>query len=301
MKAMSFNNVKLSRDVETYVQAHGVDKSMISAHPMLEPVIAKLAMLYPLWTFKGDGHTSLNYHPVLTSFALYCDDEHLGNITRRYEGHDYQICVENDRIKASLERGRYYKTKSADKAVAKVKKMFSPRSTGEVLDLARDHAASVAQTAEWNKTREKDDAHEIVKRAAIKYVMGAGFKSFMDHVKDHLPAQEHDLLVAKREVSDKATEDLVTISAVRSAIANRKLGAVITRRGATYVMDHDDKVEICDDNTLPEWIRNRIGMLKLVEPDQFVSGLGMRASANTFVIIKPKEENLTIVTEGETK
>ena len=297
MKATEFNNVVLSEEVLEFQRKHPT--CAVEAHPLLEPVIAKLAVLYPLWTFRGTGGLSIhNDRVTLTHFTVACDGEKLGAIERRYEGREYQICVTNDRIKARLERSNYYKTMIPDKAVAKVKKMFGPNDTREMAKLARNKAASVAQDAEWSKSREMGEADEIVQRAAKKYVMGVGFGAFMAYVKDHYPAQEHDLLVTKSEVATKAREELETIRGVKDVISTQRTGAVVTRRSGTYVVEQKDKVEICDDNTLPEWIRSRIGMLKLIEPKQFVSDLGMRADENVFVLIEP---NLTDVTEGETK
>ncbi len=300
MSAMNFSNVVLESDTDKFVSTHRIEKNKVLAHPMLEPVISKLAVLYPLWKFEAAGHQSLTNQGTiyLTMFTVSCDGESLGTITRRYEGRDYQICVTNDRIKSKLERTNYYKTMIADKAVAKVKKMFGPNDTQEMAKIARNKAGAVAQDAEWSKNREMGEANEIVQRAAKKYVMGAGFGAFMAYAKDKLPAQEHELLVNSREVSERASEELVTINKVRDVIQQRENGAVVTRRGNTYVVEHKDKVEICDDNTLPEWVRGRIGMLKLIEPEQFVSDLGMRAGPNTFVVIEP---DLTTVTEGETK
>jgi hypothetical protein len=303
MSAMNFSNVVLESDTEKYVSIHAVAKNKVLAHPMLEPVIEKLAVLYPLWKFEAAGHQSLTHQGViyLTVFAVSCDGESLGTITRRYEGRDYQICVTNDRIKSKLERTNYYKTKDPIKAIAKVKKMFGPNDTQEMARIARNKAGAVAQDAEWSKNREMGEAGEVVQRAAKKYVMGAGFETFMAYVKDHYPAQEHELLMTKSEVAEKARVELETIKATKDVISMQKRGAVVTRRGNTYVVEQSDKVEICDDNTLPEWIRSRIGMLKLIEPAQFVSDLGMRASESVFVLIEPPEANLTDVTEGETK
>lgn len=300
MSAMNFSNVVLESDTDKFVSTHKIEKNKVLAHPMLEPVIEKLAVLYPLWKFEAAGHQSLTNQGTiyLTMFTVSCDGESLGSISRRYEGRDYQICVTNDRIKSKLERTNYYKTMIADKAVAKVKKMFGPNDTQELARIARNKAASVAQDAEWSKNREMGEANEIVQRAAKKYVMGAGFNAFMAYVKDHYPAQEYDLLMTKHEVVEKARVELETIHATKDVISTQKRGAVVTRRGNTYVVEQNDKVEICDDNTLPEWIRSRIGMLKLIEPAQFVSDLGMRANENVFVMIEP---NLTDVTEGETK
>jgi len=298
MKAMEFTNVVANADAVTHLQKNNLPADAVRVHALLEPVIAKLAMLYPLWTFTGAGHLSLNTETVLLSlFTVECDGEVLGVIERRYEARDYQICITNERIKASMERTSYYKTMNADKAVAKVKKMFSPKTTKEMAKSAREAANKAAQSAEWNKTRERDDAHDILVRAGKKFVMGDGFPVFMEYVRTHYPLQEYELLKTKMDTTERAKEELVTIEAVRKILRDKVGGAVVSKRGATYVVEHGDNTEICDDNTLPEWIRNRIGLLKLIEPDQFVSSTGMRATTNTFVIIEP--ENLTTVTQGE--
>jgi hypothetical protein len=307
MNAMNFSNVVLESDVEKYVNAQSIARDKICAHPLLESVISKLAVMYPLWRFEGSGHQSMTSQGSiwLTKFEVSCDGERLGEIARRYEGRDYQICVSNDRIRASMERSGFYKTKDANKAIAKVKKMFGPKDTQELAGMSREGAAKIAQNAAWSKERERSNADDIVKRAAHKYVMNAGFEAFMAYAKATLPMQEHELLIEKREVSDQAAEDLKTIVKVQEVLRQQENGAVVTRRGNTYVVEHKDKVEICDDNTLPEWVRSRIGMLKLIEPEQFVSGLGMRASTSTFVVIEPDPdpayEHVTYVIEGETK
>jgi hypothetical protein len=258
-------------------------------------------VLYPLWRFVGSGHTGGQTNVWLTSFAVSCDGEHLGVIERNYVRRDYKIVVANERIKASMERGSEYATMSPDKAVAKVKKMFNPKTTQELAESVRAHIAKLAHNAEWKKQREEGDAKDFVARSAKKYVMGDGFETFMNHVKEHYPAQEYDRLLENQEIAVKAKEECLTITAVKEVIATGKSGAVVTRRGGMYVVQQGDKLEICDDNTLPEWVRNKIGLLKLIEPEQFVSNSGMRATEDVFVIIKPEEENLTIVSEGETK
>jgi hypothetical protein len=301
MKAMSFNNVVMHVGVEKYINMHHIPREQVHAHPMLEPVIAKLAVLYPLWRFVASGHTSTHGNVWLTDFAVSCDGEPLGTISRDYVRRDYHIVVANERIKAAMDRGSEYKTTSPDKAVAKVKKMFSPKSTQELAESVREQITKIARDAEWSKEREMNAAHEIVARAAKKYVMGDGFETFMNHAKEYYPAQEYDLLLENKEIAVKAKEECVTIAATAKVISGKRSGAIVTRRGGMYVVQQGDKLEICDDNTLPEWVRNQIGLLKLIEPKQFVSNSGMRATEDVFVLIKPEEENLTTVSEGGTK
>lgn len=298
MKAMDFSNVRLSDEVLKDLQKRNESVSSAKPHLQLEPVIATMALTQPLWTFTGSGMPTAMIH-----FQVRCDGEFLGTIERRYAGREYQICITNDRIKASMERDIWYKTMSATKAVAKIKKTFSPKTTSESAEKAREIASKTAQKADWEKSREKGEAFEVVQKAAREYVMGVGFNTFMEHMRTHLPAQEYELLVSKHETAKVAAQELETINATRGVVVGTVPGAVVTQRGdGTYLIDHTrkeggDTLEICSDNTPPEWVRDRIGLLKLIEPGQFVSDMGMRADQNIFVIIKP----LTTVTEGEMK
>jgi hypothetical protein len=44
-------------------------------------------------------------------------------------------------------------------------------------------------------------------------------------------------------------------------------------------------VDLFDDNTLPDWMRGKLGMLKLVQPEQFISNAGCRVNDETFVLM----------------
>jgi hypothetical protein len=44
-------------------------------------------------------------------------------------------------------------------------------------------------------------------------------------------------------------------------------------------------VQIYDDNTLPESMRGKLGMLKLVEAEHFISSVGCRINDEIFVVL----------------
>lgn len=297
--AMTLTNVVMSDNLKRRVERDGLQ---VSAHPQIEPVIYKLALLYPTWKFTADtGGIVLGsgHHIQCTHIKVSCDGEPLGEIFRRYESRDYQICVQNDRIAKTMERSPYfYKTKDPNKAIAKAKKYFGPLNLIEHVAKARKEAEDAAREADWSKSRELREARDKVERAARDYVLNDGFELFMEFVKQNAPSQYEDLRM-NREKAQQAEFDLDTINTVSRVLAGNAPGVVITRVGASYcTVATGGQPTVYTDQTLPEWMRGGFGMLKLIEPGQFITQTGQRATENTFVLIG---EDLTTVSQGETK
>lgn len=306
MHAMQLRNVVLSEELERAVKGTTGDTTIhMRAHAQLEPVIFTLATTYPTWTFtalRSSYGLSDDNTVLCMEFAVSCDGEGLGKIFRKYEGRYYQVCVANDRIRKAMERyPHYYKTKDPGKAVAKVKKMFRPQDHTERLAEAYKTAEDTAQQADWSKSRECHTTQSFVKKIAEDYVLGPGFEAFMAHAKESMLPTEYDKLVENHRAALKAQEDLATINAVKGVLSGSTPGIVITRYGDGYITAPKIGVPcVYNDRTLPEWMRGGLGMLKLIEAEQFVSGTGMRASQDTFVLIG-SDEDLTNVSEGESQ
>ena len=54
--------------------------------------------------------------------------------------------------------------------------------------------------------------------------------------------------------------------------------------GKEYIVQTLDNVQLYDDTTLPEHLKAKLGMLKLVEEEQVVTGIGCRVSVDAFVV-----------------
>ena len=299
MHAMTLTNVVMTDNLRQRVAS---SSPQVLAHSQLEPVIFKLATLNPTWKFTADSSGTIGGNDsriFCTDFHVSCDGEPLGRIFRRYESRDYQICVQNDRIAKSMERSPYfYKTKDPAKAIAKVKKYFSPQTTPERIELARKAAGDAVREADWSKTRELRQATDKVEKAAIDYVMHDGFEVFMEFVKERSPSQ-YDELRKSRDTVMETEFELQTIDMVQKVLGGTHPGVVVIRHGSNYIVTvRGGATAIYNDQTLPEWMRGGLGMLKLIEKGQFITQTGMRATDDTFVLIG---EDLTDVSEGESK
>jgi hypothetical protein len=71
--------------------------------------------------------------------------------------------------------------------------------------------------------------------------------------------------------------------------------ALVVKDTGKYLVKIGDNVELYDDNTLPVDMRMKLGMLKLVNDEQYITDIGCKVTSEIFVLLV---DNLTNVSEG---
>lgn len=245
---------------------------------ILREVVAKLAVDKPLWRFIAHDR---NYTGAVDHFVIMQDGEELGQLEHTYFRGNNCISVSNKRIKQARERSSSYRTKDASKAIATIKKMFNTRSVSERLADASEIAGQVMYQLTSNKQREYGHADIELASEAVKFARGEGYELFMRHLETNgkqAMVNKFETLKQERQALDEAKELYV----------NDKTATVLLGNGM-YVVKSRASTEIFDDNTLPEKLRGKIGMLKLVEDEHFVTGIGCRATSDVFVLLLDEE------------
>lgn len=285
MNTLELNNVELSTKVaknakESTRELKGVDK-------LIDPVVQRLAVLNPLWRFVVESVTYDNSTDPqslkATDFKVMEAGEELGSISKEYHGRDYVIQISNERISEGRMRRGGYKTKDADKAILKAKKMFFKLKPSERVDKARKDASGVIQHQSRRKDREKHDHATTIQTAAHKFIMGTGFSLFLEHIKTMAESEQIKIYKAQAEY-ERISEEMLTIEKVKSQFENGKTALVIKDDGK-YLVKIGDAIQLYDDNTLPNDMRGKLGMLKLVEAEAFVSNTGCRINDEVFVLV----------------
>lgn len=251
---------------------------------ILSPVIQRLATLNPLWRFVATdygygGGSAL----VLTGFHVFENSEELGKIQRDRSRSTERIYVSNERIANTKQRSNGYTTADADKAVLVAKKMFFKLKPTERLAKAHKDADDTIDRQRRLKDREKYHADNTVRDAAIKFIMGTGFHVFLEHIKTIAESERNQIETAMTN-KERLTDEMMTIDQAKSAFEANKT-ALVVKDGGKYLVKIGDKIDLYDDNTLPDWMRGKLGMLKLVQGEQFVSDTGCRVNEDTFVLL----------------
>jgi hypothetical protein len=86
--------------------------------------------------------------------------------------------------------------------------------------------------------------------------------------------------------------DMVTIEETTKAFQNHRT-ALIVLSDSKYIVKIRDNVQLYDDATLPVELRGKLGMLKLVEKEAMVTGIGCRVNDEIFVLILESEDEET--------
>jgi hypothetical protein len=193
------------------------------------------------------------------------------------------VSAQHLRIAKTKERSNGYSTVDADKAVLTAKKMFFKLKPNERIEKAMDEAGSVINKQKRMKEREKYNAEGTIKTAAHAFIMGTGFPLFLEHMQTYT-ASDRGRIENAMEENHRLTDEMITIETAKSAFEAGKTALVI-KDGGKYLVRIGDKVDLFDDNTLPDWMRGKLGMLKLVQAEQFVSGTGCRVNDETFVLM----------------
>lgn len=294
MNTLNLSNVVVGEDLQKSLDKDGLKLSGVI--DLLDPVINRLASLNPLWTFviNNSGH-SMGSNRMASGFTVKLDGEELGTIGLSYMGRRGKvIAICNDRIGRGRQRSDSYRTQDADKAILMAKKMFGKMNPSERISKAKDAAERVVTRASWNKERERTQHQSLVKNEMLAWVETKGNAMFLEYLKaEAIPSLRHKVTVSMEKVELLDTE-MKTIERVQEDFSKNKTALVVKDSGK-YLVRIGDKVDLYDDNTLPLDMRMKMGMLKLVQDEEYLTDIGCKVTSEIFVLLV---DELTNVSKG---
>jgi hypothetical protein len=245
----------------------------------------------PTWEFRvGTGRNEVSRDVVdrsvvgvrLNRFDVFKDNEQIGSIGRNYRstrmGGDYVFAISSNALKNERERNSEYCTKDAKKALAAIKKTFSNKSMSERMNEALNRAAQVISNERNSKSH---NAHRYMQKlsptlSSFAFItMQKEFEAYAQSVGMGTVLDEYH----------NAQLQMMTVDAIQNKFNTVEATHLVLSLGGKYVVKSGDKIDIYDDNTLPVEMRGKLGMLKLVEPEQMIEGVGCRATTEVFVLL----------------
>ena len=288
MNALELHCVSISPKVMEYIERGGDKSKEASLHDSMDLLIRKLHLDNPNWQFE---FTDADWTKKLTTFRVKQDGEELGTVTRAYiggkTGNGFR--VSNERIASRLSRGNAYNTSDVDKAYLKIKKMFTKQSLDEIVKKARELAEHEIDKHYVMRSRAKDSAHHTVVAAARDYAMGVGYELFLKYVQEHASADVRSNINTAIEKRGLMLAEMATIDQVRGKVGGDGT-AIIVRNGGSYIFRCGADTNVYADQSLPEVLRGKLGMLKLVEKEHYIENTGCRVSDDVFVLVMEKKD-----------
>lgn len=232
----------------------------------------------PNWRFVGSADTNAgNNVRVCSSFKIFEDDEFLGDVSISYKGRYYKIKVDNERISAARERGSGYHTDDPVKAQLRIRKTFFRRNNEERMDKAFEMASTLISKEHGAKSWEYRAAKDSLLSKATDYAR-ANLTAYLAAY----PNLQH-----KFEKYNDTKAVYRCVDQVKTAFDNSK-SIVVASDGTQYIVKSEEGNKIFSDETLPYEMRRKLGLLKLVQDGQMISGVGCRVNSTIFVLL-PEE------------
>jgi hypothetical protein len=259
----------------------------------LNEIMWKVIVENPTWEFKVQEYygqvksETMDTRPRITvsKFAVFKDGEEIGKIDRdyRYDQGGHVFSITSNAIRNERERVGAYRTKDAKKALAAIKKTFSNKSVTERMNDALGEAARVVS----RQAGQKRGNHQSALHSLIPLMRTFAFVENTDAFKRYAVnnGQAHQLAKIR-----ETEAEMLTVTDIESKFKTDKGTSLVLLSNGKYVVKTGDEVQLYDDNTLPLDMRGKLGMLKLVEPEQMIEGVGCRATTEVFVLLTAERE-----------
>lgn len=263
---------------------------MLADTPILGELVSKLVVDKPDWRFEVFNFFRSSHNNSITYRCVNIKNQTgavLGYIegATRYgrKGPVQTINVYNDRISQQRERSRGFSTKDVKAALRAINKQFYDKTTDELVrDAISEASEAFSSTRRTFEVRAYTPKRHLGK-LAVEYVIEhdrEGFATFVDTKENKLSGTTMNMIVDMVQ----AETHLHTIDETMGLFNQQRTALVIRNQGG-YILRIDNDVKLCDDSSLPENIKPKLGMLKLVEKGQVISNTGCRVNEETFVVV----------------
>lgn len=234
----------------------------------------EVATKHPLWTIEVKG---------FRDYRVLSDTEELGGIGMEWYGSSMKLYVRNDRIGANNTRKNAYHTDKVDKAYLRVKKTFGPMNLAERMSKALKVASDVLENQAYRKRVDAREHERPIESSLMKWA-----RANMNQYVSWLTNTHQQALLDNITKLEELQVDMVTIKETTDAFQNQRTALVVLADGQ-YIVKIRDNVQLYDDVTFPHELRGKLGMLKLVEKEQMVTGIGCRVNDEIFVLLLENE------------
>jgi hypothetical protein len=249
--------------------------------PHFAPFLLELIKRYPQWTFvarSGNYHERIDDQRVrlATKFDVIEKREVLGYVgyDRSYSRGD-QFVVGNDRIGKEMERQSFTKTTKMEVALRHVKKHFSPKTTDEYFEKAVQEVS--------------ENLHRLVGRANqdARGYYNSLQSSMAQYARDNWDSFVFTLNQEGKDTCAKYIEahEKLTLNESIKALHHNGEAYTILIKDSEYIVKHKNGVTIYPTEQLPQELKLKLGMLKLVAIGTIMEGMGYRATEDSYVVV----------------
>lgn len=279
--------LKLSNFIvgETYAEQERNGDTFSVDSKMLAEIARSIAIKNPLWLLTVAQAQSRGldargvYIKSINAINVLCDGVTLGIIRTDYGRSKYGLSMSNERIRQDMERSSSIFTADPKKALTIVRKYFVKPNATEKLEKATARAEQIyyGHNNKAQRALNHIDGELISRTKDFAHSQGGvQFELYLQNIADVVGLRE----LAKR---GPAMAEMLTAEDAYQMFKGKRVSTILVS-GKEYIVQTLDNVQLYDDTTLPEHLKAKLGMLKLVEEEQVVTGIGCRVSVDAFVV-----------------
>ena len=267
----------------------GEKLGILSVPPALERVALRLVKRNPKWKLVVDGWpVNTDGKRRVKKFWVYQGSEKLGwvAISHNYTTNNPSITFDSPALSMNRERKQYNETGSEDTAVRVIEKNFFAKPLEQVLLEQIGVSRGVIQEFHENKQRVLRGLREDINPSILRYVWDN-----IDTLRGELVANygATDRLIDDTLAAQEALENITPISKATRSEHGWVAHMVLIREGTYYTYEFGAElppIVSYTTDTLPPNIKGKLGMLKLVEAKNLITGVGARINENTYVVLE---------------
>jgi hypothetical protein len=255
-------------------------KRQSTIDPFLKDLVEQLALKYPQWTFVETSVTAMAVDKTYLAHRFDIKDkrEVLGTIDKDYAGNGYRYRIDNHRIQGMRERGCGMKTIHLNKALKHVDKFFGRKNITEKLAEAKRKVDNMLHNVSNEKRWQLQGTWNSLELEARTFVID-NYQAFMDSIVDKTLVAKRLEVLPTHVAEHNATQHIDKMLRSDNAF-------LVFIDGVNYsVQKGKDPLEVKQSDELPDFIRRAVGLLKLVEDNQVISGVGFRVDESTFLVL----------------
>lgn len=268
----------------------GAEHKPCVVHPQLLPVVLEINKKRPQWQFIGKSAKGVSINNVwklaVSSLVVLEKNEVLGvlDITSRYSrrGVKQVVEVKNERITEKRSRSGGFKTQNPAAAATKALKMFRPKTESERMQKAQLAIQAFVDESVLITHRLVRSSYACFSSLVEDAIVASPYLDpLMEVARRHASKEQQEFL----DVLVTSRQDKVAMKQVADSAAKQE-GATVLVDGGDYVVSGKDGLRTHTTDTLPDWIKPKLGMLKLLEGKKVVPGIGIRLYDNTFFVVE---------------
>lgn len=261
----------------------------LDIHPVLKPLILKLAKARPKWLLVGERYAMWDNTRRALRFAVVENGESLGTIKKEYAQGEDKIGIDNKRLSDMRQRGHITATKDVNKAFKIITKQFHGKTVDELMREAQQTAANQVSAITGDRN--------ITFRQRVYSVQDAALAFALHHWDEFATfAREQGVAGIMLDTFHEAKEADAegnalglahnSFAAGGEAGPNSTAGHLVVLRGNDYLIQRSrNETTILTSDDLTPHLRRSIGMLKLTEKGTFVPGIGVKSADNVLFVM----------------